>query len=58
MRNDKMTEEEIKCALNSLSEYIVGQYNCGFNYGKQVSIIYGKEKNRKAKISIEFEFEE
>lgn len=53
-----MTEEEIKCALNSLSEYIVGQYNCGFNYGKQVSIIYGKEKNRKAKISIEFEFEE
>nr|DAI08088.1 MAG TPA: hypothetical protein [Caudoviricetes sp.] len=42
--------------LESLSEYILGQYNRGFSYGSQTSIIYDKNKNRKAKISIEFEF--
>lgn len=56
MRNNTLKAEELKEMLESLSEYILGQYNRGFNYGKQTSIIYDENKNRKAKISIEFEF--
>lgn len=56
MRNDTLKAEELKEMLESLSEYILGQYNRGFDYGKQTSIIYDENKNRKAKISIEFEF--
>lgn len=56
MRNNTLKEEELKEMLESLSEYILGQYNRGFSYGNQTSIIYDKNKNRKAKISIEFEF--
>lgn len=56
MRNNTLKAEELKEMLESLSEYILGQYNRGFSYGKQTSIIYDENKNRKAKISIEFEF--
>lgn len=56
MRNNTLKAEELKDMLESLSEYILGQYNRGFDYGKQTSIIYDSNKNRKAKISIEFEF--
>lgn len=56
MRNNILKAEELKEMLESLSEYILGQYNRGFDYGKQTSIIYDENKNRKAKISIEFEF--
>lgn len=56
MRNNTLKAEELKEMLESLSEYILGQYNRGFDYGKQTSIIYDENKNRKAKISIEFEF--
>ena len=55
MRNNTLKAEELKEMLESLSEYILGQYNRGFDYGKQTSIIYDENKNRKAKISIEFE---
>ena len=56
MRDNTLKAEELKEMLESLSEYILGQYNRGFDYGKQTSIIYDENKNRKAKISIEFEF--
>ena len=56
MRNNTLKAEELKEMLESLSEYILGQYNRGFDCGKQTSIIYDENKNRKAKISIEFEF--
>ena len=56
MRNNTLKAEELKEMLESMSEYILGQYNRGFGYGKQTSIIYDENKNRKARISIEFEF--
>ena len=56
MRDNTLKAEELKEMLESLSEYILGQYNRGFDYGKQTSIIYDENKNSKAKISIEFEF--
>ena len=56
MRNNTLKAEELKEMLESLSEYILGQYNRGFDYGKQTSIIYDENKIKKAKISIEFEF--
>ena len=56
MRNNTLKAEELKEMLESLSEYILGQYNRGFDYGKQTSIIYDESKIKKAKISIEFEF--
>ena len=56
MRDNTLKAEELKEMLESLSKYILGQYNRGFDYGKQTSIIYDENKNRKAKISIEFEF--
>ena len=52
MRNNTLKAEELKEMLESLSEYILGQYNRGFDYGKQTSIIYDEDKNRKAKIRI------
>ena len=56
MRNNTLKAEELKEMLESLSECILGQYNRGFDYGNQTSIIYDENKNRKAKISSEFEF--
>ena len=56
MRDNTLKAEELKEMLESLSEYILGQYNRGFDYGTQTSIIYDENKNRKAKRSMEFEF--
>lgn len=56
MKREKLTEELIHDSLESLSEYIVSQFNHGFDFGKQVSIIYNKDKEKIATISVDFEF--